>query len=120
MTLRIHSEKVHFPNLDDFREQFWKRNWAIRLSMAGTLFLVNADSMQDAFDYVIDYCSEHLPGLIMDDEHMQELRQDYRRDNPEIDYAADEWADMGYVDGYICGGNASEYLNTHNISAQEF
>lgn len=114
------SEKVHFPNLDDFKEQFWAKNFAIRASMAGTLFLVNADCLQDAFDYVIDYSAEHLPGLIMSDGQIQELRRDYREAHPEIDYVDNEWADMGFVDEYISGGNAGQYLSTYNVVFEEF
>ena len=85
---------IHYPNRDDWQEQFWKNNYQVFLTSQGIRFHVNADHEQDALDYVIDYCEEHLPGLIMSRE--EEIEEEY-------------------LDEYLCGGNHSRYLNTLNI-----
>ena len=66
--------------------------------MRGIQFIVNADHEGDAFDYVIDYCEENLPGLIMTYE----------------DEAKEE-----YLAEYICGGNHGRYLSTRNVFIKE-
>jgi len=65
-------KQVFFPNRDDWAEDFWKRNYLVRLTTVGMPFAVNADNEQDALDYVIDYCEEHMPGLLMSHEEEEE------------------------------------------------
>jgi hypothetical protein len=89
---------THYPNKSDYDEHFWKHNYRILLTSQGIEFRVNADNDQDALDYVIDYCEENLPGLIMSREEEEEEE---------------------YLDDYICGGNHSVYLNTHNVHIEE-
>ena len=84
---------IHYPNIDDFEEGFWDTNYKILVSSQGIEFHVNADCTGDAIDYVIDYCEEHCPGLLWDDE------QD----------------DIDYQDDYICGGNHGRYFSTYNV-----
>lgn len=87
----------YYPNKDDYDSQFWKGNYKVLVTAQGIEFIVNADNEQDAIDYVIDYCEENLPGLIMSDEEEQELQTE------------------GHLDDYIQGGNHSKYLNTYDV-----
>ena len=85
---------IHYPNKDDWEQQFWKNNYQVFLTSQGIRFHVNADHEQDALDYVIDYCEKHLPGLLFSRE--EELEEEY-------------------LNEYFCGGNHGRYLNTLNI-----
>jgi len=91
-------KQFYKPNPDDLAENFWNHNYLVTVTAHGIKFKVNADSEQDALDYVIDYCEDKMPGLVAS---YQELRDD--------DYSDDE------IDDYYCGGNHSLYLTTHNI-----
>lgn len=87
-------QEVNYPNLDDWKESFWKHNYLIHLTAQNILFAVNANHEQEAIDYIIDYCEKHFPGLLLTHEE------------------ADEEA---FLDEYICGGNHGRYLNTEHI-----
>ena len=89
--------QVYFPNVDDWKEDFWKRDYLITLASQGVPFAVNADNEQAALDYVIDYCEDNLPGLLMSQEEIDEEE---------------------YLNDYICGGNHGRYLNTMDISIE--
>jgi hypothetical protein len=89
---------IHYPNKNDYDEHFWKHNYMVLLTSQGIEFIVNADHEGDAIDYVIDYCEENLPGLIMSREEEEEEE---------------------YLEEYICGGNHGVYLNTYNIRIEE-
>lgn len=86
--------QVYFPNLEDWNEDFYKHNYLILVTTQGIPFAVNAANEQEAIDYIIDYCEDHLLGLIMSREE-EETEE--------------------YLDEYIHGGNHGRYLNTHNI-----
>ena len=86
--------QVYFPNMDDWTESFWKHDYLILVTSQGIPFAVNADHEQDAIDYIIDYCTEHLPGLIM---------------------SREEEAEEEFLEDYIQGGNEGLYFNTFNI-----
>jgi hypothetical protein len=90
----MEKDNVYYPNHDDYKENFWNNNYRVSVTAQGIEFMVNADNEQEALDYVIDYCEEHLPGLIMsrDDEESEE-----------------------YLDDYVSGGNHGRFLNTFNI-----
>ena len=92
-------QTIHYPNKDDWQERFWQNRYKVWLTAQGILFHVNADHEQDAIDYVIDYCEEHLPGLLMTREEEQEEE---------------------YLDDYISGGNHGVYLNTYNVRIELF
>ena len=87
-----------YPNRDDWKSNFWNKNYKILVTAQGIEFRVNADCTSDAIDYVIDYSENHLPRLVTS---YSELKED--------DYTDTE------IDDYICGGNAGLYLTTHNI-----
>ena len=89
--------EIDFPNKDDWNQSFWKKDYVIYLTAHGIPFAVNADNEQDAIDYVIDYCEENYPGLIMTREEEEEE----------------------FLDDYVCGGNHSRYLYTYNIHIKE-
>ena len=89
---------IHYPNKDDFDGGFWKHNYKIFLTAQGIEYHVNADCERDAIDYVIDYCEENHPGLLMSIEERDEEK---------------------FLDEYICGGNHGLYLNTHNVYIEE-
>ena len=91
-------KQANFPNREDWANNFWKHNYLIMLTAHGIPFAVNADNEQDALDYVIDYCEEHMPGLLMSHEEEKEEK---------------------YLDEYICGGNHGRYLNTLTIQIEE-
>lgn len=89
---------IHYPNKDDFDEKFWKHNYKVLLTAQGIEYHVNAANEQDALDFVIDYCEEHHPGLLMTREEQEEEE---------------------YLEDYICGGNHGLYLNTHHVFIEE-
>lgn len=112
-------DQVHFPNIDDWNESFWKHDYLILVTAQGVIFAVNADNEQDAIDYIIDYCEEYLPGLIMDEEQMNDLIND-KLERMQKEMTIEEFKEREdekyeYLDEYICGGNHSKYLNTHNV-----
>ena len=86
--------KPFIVNKDDYEENFWNHNYKITVTAQGLEFIVNANNEQDAIDYLIDYCQEHHPGLLMTHE---------------------ETFEEEFIDDYICGGNEGLYLNTYNI-----
>jgi hypothetical protein len=88
---------VH-PNKGDFDENFWGHNWRVLVSSQGCEFIVNAEHEQAAIDYVIDWCEDNAPGLLMDRE---------------------EEAEEEFLDDYICGGNHGRYLSTFNVNIEE-
>ena len=80
----------HYPNIDDYQENFWNYNYRVLLTAQGIEFFVNADNEQDALDYIMDYIVDNdMPGLW----------QEYS-DN-DIDY--------------ISAGNYGYQFTTHNI-----
>ena len=100
---------VYYPNHDDYEENFWSNNYRVLVTAQGIEFMVNADNEQETIDYIIDYCEEHLTGLLFSDDKVEELRQESIAD----------YNDERYVDDYICGGNHGRYLNTHNIHIEQ-
>ena len=97
---------IHYPNRDDLTKNFWKNNYKIYVTAQGIEFHVNADCEQDAIDYIIDYCADedegNMPGLVAD---YRELLDDGITENE--------------INDYICGGNKSLYLTTHNIHIEK-
>jgi hypothetical protein len=91
--------KQEIVNPNDYEEKFWKHNYLISLHNAGE-YLVNADCEQDAIDYLIDYCEEKYPGLIMSREEEEEEE---------------------FLEEYIMGGNHGFYLNVpaHEMMIEE-
>lgn len=100
---------VNFPNIDDWNEDFWKQNYLILISGQSIAFAVNADSTQDAFDYIIDYCQEHMPGLVLTHEEAHELARESMQD----------YGDERYVDELICGGNEGLHLSSQNTYVEK-
>ena len=91
-------DTVYYPNKDDWNEKFWEHNYNILLTEQGIPFNVNAACEGDAIDYVIDYCAEHLPGLV---------------------FTQEEAAEEEYIEDYVNGGNEGLYLSTQNIHITE-
>ena len=87
-------EDAHYPNEDDFDSGFWKHDYLVHLTAQDIIFAVNADNEQEAIDFIIDYCEEKLPGLIMSHE---------------------EESEKECIEDYTFGGNHGRYLNTFNI-----
>jgi hypothetical protein len=85
---------MYYPNKYDYNNKFWKHNYLITID--GIEFTVNADNEQEAFDYLIDFSEEFLPGLIMSNEEEIELEH--------------------FLEDYVCGGNHGKYINSYNIS----
>lgn len=84
-------ESVIYPNVEDWKESFWKNKYLISIGEIGTQrYAVNADNEQDALDYAIDYIVEHFPGCVMSREE-EETEE--------------------YLEEYIVGGNEGRYLN---------
>jgi hypothetical protein len=83
-----------YPNKDDYDAKFWNFNYKILVTSQGIVFIVNADSAGDAIDYVIDYCQEHLPGLL---------------------FTPEEALNEEFIEDYICGGNEGLYFNTSSV-----
>jgi hypothetical protein len=73
----------------------------VSVTEQGIEFMVNADHEQDAIDYVIDYCRDNLPGLLLTDEEVVEAEKD------------------GTIENYISGGNEGSYLNTDIIRIEK-
>ena len=88
----------HYANKDDFEYKFWKRFYIIHVTSQDIMFAVNSDNAQDALDWVIDYCEENIPGLLMEREEEEEEE---------------------YLEDYYCGGNSGRYLNSYNIRIEE-
>ena len=88
-----------YINPDDFEwneetlEPFWKHIFIITLPPFGPRCIINADNLQDAIDYLIDYCEENWPGFILSEEDQLEAERE------------------GYIDDFIYGGNHGKYLN---------
>ena len=93
----VGDKEVYYPNPDDWNNNFWKRYYLVEMveGIFNSSFAVNADCEQDAIDYVIDYCEEHLPGLIM---------------------SIEEEEGEEFIEDYVCGGNHDKYLNVQNIN----
>ena len=98
-----------FPNCEDsevphlYCDMFWDRLYLIRLTSADFSYLTNANHEQDAIDNIIDYLEEYQSeALLMSCDEMIEEEKD------------------GFLDTYICGGNHGRYLNTLNVSIDEF
>lgn len=85
---------MYFVNRYDYNNKFWKNDYEITID--GIEFTVNADNESEAFDFLIDYCEEHIPGLIMSEKEEVELEH--------------------FLDDYVCGGNHGRYINSYNIS----
>jgi len=94
------TNKLEVLNIDDWESNFWGKKYVIELDQCGA-YGVCASCEQDAFDILIDYCSEHYPGLIMTDK---------------------EQAEEEFIDDYICGGNEGRYLSVicANIRISEY
>lgn len=89
----------YYPNKEDWDANFWKHNYQVSVGAYGATFLVNADCEGDALDYVIDYCVENLPGLVMSREEEEEEE---------------------YLEDYIQGGNEGRYLNDINVIIEQY
>lgn len=78
--------------------------YEVRLSPLGGTFLVVADHKQDAFDELIDWLDDsgEYPGYFLDDQYIQELKQDATKDGRE---------ENDYLDEYVNGGNYGKYLS---------
>lgn len=87
-----------YPNIDDYKVDFWNNRYKITVSAQGFEFFVNADCLSDAIDIVIDYCEEKLPGLL---------------------FSAEEEEEQEFLDEYFCGGNHCRYFNTYNIRIEK-
>jgi hypothetical protein len=84
-------------------KSFWNKLYLIQLTRHGIPFVVNANNETDAIDYLIDYCEEHLPGLIMSEEEADRMYEE----------------EPAYLDEFIQGGNHGRYLNTIHIRLDE-
>jgi len=85
---------IIYPNIDDYRENFWNNNYKVLLTAQGIEFLVNADCEGDALDYIMDYVVDNdMPGLW----------QEY---NPE-------------GEEYTTAGNYGYQFTTHNIRIEK-
>ncbi|MCP4569125.1 MAG: hypothetical protein GY841_16240 [FCB group bacterium] len=93
----------YYPNKDDWKEDFWGRKFKIWVGVEGFEFRVSADCLQSAFDEVIDYCVDHLPGLVLTLEEEDELLAEGEE----------------FLDQHIQGGNEGRYLSTYNIHTEE-
>lgn len=96
-------EQVHFPNVDDWNDNFWPNNYLIYVSSRGIPFAVNANHVQDAIDYVIDYCEEHFPELLFTHKEAKELLRQGEQ----------------CIEDYISGGNNCLHLSTYNVRIEE-
>jgi len=90
------ADDFHFINEDSTLEfnHFWSHLYLIRLGRFGNQYLISANCEQDAIDFLIDFLEEVDSGFLMSEEDVTE---------------------EDFLDDYICGGNHSRYLNTHNI-----
>ena len=88
----------HYPNKDDFNCGFWDNNYRILLTAQGIEFVVNANNESEAFDFIIDYCEENMPGLL---------------------FSIDEVDSEKFLGDYITGGNHGRTLNTYNVRCIE-
>ncbi len=94
--------KVEFANKEDYKSQFWKRNYAVTLSGFGPTVIVNADHEQDAMDYAIDHAEDKgYEGLFRSKEDIEELEEE------------------GNLDDYVSGGNHGRYLSSLNVSIEQ-
>lgn len=89
---------IIYPNKIDFDDHFWDHDYEICIH-PDFKFHINANDLQDAIDFLIDYLEENLPGLL---------------------FTLDEEKDEEYLDEYINGGNHSRYINTHYITFRRF
>lgn len=64
-----------YVNPDDINDGFWDYN--ITLVVENVRFIVNANNLSDALDYVVDYCEENLinPGLLVDPDDEDECME---------------------------------------------
>ena len=83
---------AYYPNQDDFVHNFWNHNYTVLVTAQGIRFVVNADNEQDAIYYIIDYCQEHLTGLVFTPDEAHNLRLESIKD----------YGDERYIDDYIC------------------
>lgn len=61
-----------YVNPDDINDGFW--NYNITITIENKKFIVNANHVQDALDYIVDYCEEYLPGLLIDPDDEDDQR----------------------------------------------
>lgn len=88
---------VYYPNKEDYQDHFWHFNFKIEID--GIVFYVNAGDTQDAVDYLIDYCEEHLPGLLLT-----------RKEEEEEEYLQE----------CVCGGNHGRFIASRNIQINKW
>lgn len=98
MIKQINGEKAYLVNPKDISDHFWKNTYIVRMTYQGIPFIVNADYESAALDYIIDYCEEHLPGLVCT---YEELLND--------GYSEEE------IDDEISGGNHCLYLMVDDV-----
>ena len=98
----INMSDINYPNLNDYKEKFWNYNYRILYTRQGIKFYVNADCLQDAIDYMIDYIElKKWDGLLLYDSDILELEKE------------------GFLDEYIHGGNHGRYLSSYNIHIEK-
>ena len=91
-------ETIIYPNVDEYKESFWKHDYKITYTVHGIIFIVNANCAQEAIDCMIDYIEDKGPeGYLLSDDEIIELEND------------------GYLDDYISGGNHGRYLSSYHI-----
>ena len=85
-----------YINQDDFDNNFWGKNYEIRLTSCGFSYTINAACLGDAIDELIDYLEVDSPGLLFSREDQAKVEAD------------------GFEGDYLNGGNHNRIISTMN------
>ena len=95
------TDGIIYLNKEEHDENFWGHSYKIQLGAIGTqTFIVNASSLQDAVDEIIDHMEKSNPGML---------------------FSYEEASALEFPEEYISGGNHGRTLNipTHEMHAEE-
>ena len=68
------NEEIIYPNKEDYESNFWGHNFKITLgTFHSFIFIINASSLQDAIDIMIDWFEESNPSILLNKEQETEI-----------------------------------------------
>lgn len=95
--LHRYSGAIPYVNPED--KGFWRHTYIVYLETRcwfSAPYLVHADNEQDAYDEVCDYCDGRHPGMFADEDYINELIEDAKRDGrEEFEYVEEHYTMAG-------------------------